>query len=236
MVLMRKCRWLRPSIYATVLTLALTCACSRRLSLGGSEGTGQSDARDLPFHGDAEAGSPGESASHPAVPDQRENSSALPFNSSSPILPAGTLLTVQLEKPLTISRPDGGRTFLAAIAEPVTVDGRTVIPRDAEVNGRVESARLSNTKHRTGYLRLTLDSIRVGDKLFPLPTSSLFARALISAPDDDPAKAPSLAHPTADRPGTIRLQQGRRFTFRLTAALDLSKSTPLEDKALSGTK
>src|SRR5579864_6937359 len=177
MLLMQKYRWLwSRSAYAALLALALTSACSRRLTLNSSDGTSQTDSRDLPFHGDTEAANPADGASHPAVPARDISSKTVPFNSSaSLVLPAGTLLTVRLENTLTSAKPLTGKTFVALVEEPVTIDGRTLIPRDAEVKGRVESARISSAKRRTGYLRLTLDSIQVAGKEIPLPTSSLFA-------------------------------------------------------------
>jgi hypothetical protein len=222
-----------------VLALILTSACSRRLSVGGDE-SGRSDSRDIPFHGDTNAGGPGEATSSPAVADERDASKPLPFNSSAlPVLPAGTLLTVRLENALTSSRPDGGKMFQAVVEEPVIVDGRTVIPRDAKVKGRVESARVSDTNRRSGYLRLALDSIRVGDKEIPLPTSSLFARGIIGSAGENSATPGSGARSISTRPRIVVLNKGRRLTFRLTAAVDLSKpelSRPSEDRAQSGTK
>ena len=240
MLLMPKYRWLRSGIYAMLLALALTSACSRRVALSSSDGAGQSDSRDLPFHGDTNAAASADAASHPEVPDRNTSSKAVPFKASaSPILPAGTLLTVRLENTLTSANPLAGKTFLAVFEEPVTIDGRTVIPRDAEVKGRVESARVSNAKRRTGYLRLTLDSIRIGDKQIALPTSSLFARGIIDrtdddATDDDSPTAASRARPVAAHPRVVRLNKGRPLTFRLTAAVDLSK--PTDDRPQSGTK
>jgi hypothetical protein len=237
MLRMRKCRWLRRRcVCATLLALTLTSACSRRLSLSG-DGTGRSDSRELPFHGDTNAGGPSEATSPPAVSDQRDSSKPLPFNSSAlPVLPAGTLLTVRLENTLTSSKSDAGKTFQAVVEEPVTVDGRTVIPRDAPVKGRVESARVSGTNRRSGYLRLALDSIRVGDKEMPLPTSSLFARGVIGTAGENSAMPGSAAHSIAARPQIVVLNKGRRLTFRLTAAVDLSRPTAADEKAQAGTK
>lgn len=234
MLLMRKCRWLRgPGLYATLLVLVLTAGCSRRLGLG-ADGTSQTDPHDLPFHGDADAAAAGEAASRPRVPDQRGTSSELPFDSSaSPILPAGTLLTVRLESPLASSRRDSGKTFVAAIDEPVMVDGRALIPQEAQVKGFIESARVSATNRRTGYLRLTLDSIRIGDKELPLPTSSLFARGIIDDAGDDSGTTASRLPQMAAQREVIRLRKGRLLTFRLTAALDLSKQAPVDAKAQS---
>jgi hypothetical protein len=234
MVLMPKCRRSR-SLCAALLALALASSCSRRMAIGDTNS--QSDSRALPFHGNADASAPGDPASHPEVPDQRDTSKGIPFNfSASAVLPAGTLLSVRLKNTLTSAMPDGPKTFLALVEEPVTIEGRTVIPRDAEVKGRVESARVSDARRKMGYLRLTLDSIRIGDKQFSLPTSSLFARGIIDSTNDDYAATGSRARPIAARPQVIRLKKGRPLTFRLTAAVDLNRPIPAADNAQSGTK
>jgi hypothetical protein len=238
MLRMQKYRRLRSRrVFAMLLALALTSSCARRVALNSSsDGAGQSDSRDLPFHGDQDTVGATGAVSHPRVPDQRDASSkALPFNTSaSALLPAGTLLTVRLESALTSASPDVGKTFRALVEEPVTIDGRTIIPRDAEVKGRVESSRVSIAKRRTGYLRLTLDSIRLGNKDIPLPTSSLFARGIIDTTRDDSPTSASPARPIAHSSEIIRLKKGRPLTFRLTAPVDLSK--PADDKPQSGTK
>ena len=227
MVLMPKCRWLPLlTICGLLLAVALAAACSRRLALSGADATGKTDSRDLPFHSDTDTAGP-EGKSQPSVPDQRDSSSrAISFNSTAThVLPPGTLLTVRLENPLTSAKANTGKPFLALVNEPVTVEGRTLIPADAEVKGRVESSRVFNPKRRTGYLRLTLESIRIGDKQLSLPTSSLFARGTIDTEN---------AASTGASSRIIRLKQGRSLTFRLTAPVDLSKAT--EEKAQSGTR
>jgi hypothetical protein len=80
------------------------------------------------------------------------------------------------------------------------VEGNTLIPRDAVVSGRVESARTSKIRPDRGYVRLSLDSVQVDGLAVPVETASLFARHL-PASDADSA--------------TIRLEKGRRLTFRL---------------------
>ena len=237
MLPVQKCRWLRRRyLCAALLALTLTSACSRRLNVAG-DGASGSDSRDLPFHSDTNAGASGEATSPPTVSDQGDTSKPLPFNSSArQVLPAGTLLTVRLENALTSSRPDTGKIFQAVVEEPVTVDGRTVIPRDAQVKGRVESARISDTNRRTGYLRLTLDSIRVGDKEIALPTSSLFARGIIGTADENSVASGSRSRSVEADPRIVRLNRGRRLTFRLTAAVELGKPTVADEKAQAGTK
>jgi hypothetical protein len=235
MFLMPKHRWLQRRCWcAALLALALFSGCSRRVTVNA--GASQSDSRDLPFHSDSDPASTTDATSHPGVPDRDTSGKAVPFRApASAALPAGTLLSVRLENTLTSAQPLAGKTFQAVVEEPVVVSGVTVIPRDAEVKGTVESARISTVKHRRiGYLRLTLDSIRLGDKEISLPTSSLFARGIItSATQDSSAGADETQFTPSAR--IVRLNKGRDLTFRLTAAVDLGKA-PADEKAQSGTK
>ena len=229
MFLMRKFRrW--PGLALLVLCLISAAGCSRRVALNGSPAAHDSDTRDLPFHSDAEAVSP--DAARPGVPNPHEaiSKGGVPFNSPDPgLLPPGTLLTVRLEGSLTGSRATIGKPFHGRVEEPVVVDGRTVIPRDAEVKGRVESARLPKPDGHGGYLRLTLDSIHVDDKEVPLVTSSLFARGVLVDADD----SGTAARPSPDRKSAIRLKKGRPLTFRLISRLDVGSSAE-EEKPQSG--
>jgi hypothetical protein len=52
-------------------------------------------------------------------------------------LPAGTALRVKLETSLSSSSSQSGDSFSARVVEAVTLDGRTLIPRGATVQGRV---------------------------------------------------------------------------------------------------
>jgi hypothetical protein len=52
-------------------------------------------------------------------------------------LPAGTALRVKLETSLSTSSSQSGDSFSARVVEAVTLDGRTLIPRGATVQGRV---------------------------------------------------------------------------------------------------
>jgi hypothetical protein len=102
---------------------------------------------------------------------------------------------------------------------PIIVEGTTVISRGVPVKGRVESARASEVKRNSGYVRLTLDSMNIAGREVPLQTSSLFARGN-TVEIADPAGRGS-GYPTRDGPRTIRLKKGRRLTFRLTTPLEL---------------
>ena len=62
-------------------------------------------------------------------------------------------------------------TFEALVDEPVVVEGNKLVPRGHYCSGRVESARSSSVRRDRGYVRLALDSIRIGD--VDLPSSDL---------------------------------------------------------------
>jgi|HubBroStandDraft_1064217.scaffolds.fasta_scaffold01218_7 hypothetical protein len=193
--------------FCCVLSLSQGCARSEPqhptdAGLPGSE-------QGLPFHPDTDRNS----ASHAISPDPKIVG-GLPFQAGAHqhILPAGTLLTVQLEDSLSATRVRPGDTFTAFVAAPVTIDGDTLLQRGAAVSGRIESAQsqanrpgLASDLHYSGsgYLRLTLSAITVEDRQIAVQTSSLFARGPLQQANG------------------IQVQKGRRLTFRLTAPLAL---------------
>ena len=92
-------------------------------------------------------------------------------------------------------------SFEAVVEHPVVIQGNTLVPQGSSVSGHVESVFISEMEPRKGYVGLALDSIRIGDGDVPVQTSNLFARQT------------STKNSTASM---IRLERGRRLTFRLT--------------------
>jgi hypothetical protein len=174
-------------------------------------GVAQSDQPQVPFHD-------GDGKLSPASDSSRAQESGLPPETSLPFrdpqnLPAGTLLTVRLKNPISAEDPDANRTFQAVVDQPVVIEGNKLVPAGTLVSGRVESARASNLKRNSGYLRLTLDSIDLAGTKLPMQTSSLFVSGNAGQP-----RTPQ--GPPADQPSAIiRLEKGRRLVFRLTEPL-----------------
>ena len=109
----------------------------------------------------------------------------------------------------------GGDSFEAVVDQPIVVDGNTLIPRGASVAGRVQSSGVSKGKSAGGYLRLALQSLRVGDSEVPVETASLFAREF----------------PQTDAAGSsVRLEKGRRLTFRLSQGAYISPQVGHPDR------
>ena len=196
------------------LALGVGFACARSEPLHPEGAAGPTVAKQLPFHagteGFAESGNNAASLAN-------ASSSGLPFLPAARgrILPAGTLLTVQLEHSLSASNVHDGDVFEAAFPAPLIVDGDTLIERGTEVTGRVESARF---RQGSGYVRLTLSAITLEGGPVSLQSSSLFARGrtkqVAVANGGNSSKRDS---------GAVRVQKGRRLTFRLTAPVRLEE-------------
>jgi len=179
-----------------VLALLVTAACYRPTTVPAD---GASAANPVPFQASRDGDSESDASS-----DSGAGAANLPFRETE-ALPAGTLLSVRLVDPLSVEVPTAKEPFEAILDEPVVIDGSTLIPRGATVFGRVQAARVSKLKPDRGYVRLGLESIHIGKADVAIQTASLFARQTSSSPDVSP----------------IRLEKGRRLTFRLTEEVPL---------------
>jgi hypothetical protein len=140
-----------------------------------------------------------------------KETSALPFRAGpqSRTLPSGTLLTVQLEDTLSTAKVRASDTFQASVAAPLALEGNSFVERGTVATGHVESVR-SNAG--SGYFQLTLTAITLQGRPLALQTSSLFARGTLHQADG------------------VRLQKGRRLTFRLTSPVTLNDPNSLANR------
>lgn len=196
------------AIALLLLPICLEAACSRPV-VSTADGTAPADQHQVPFRG-GDGGTQGNPAPQTAQNKGAKAEPDLPFR-DLPSLPAGTLLIVRLKNSVSADNSGGSGTFEAVVDEPVSIDGNTLVPRGANVAGRVESARSSGLK-RNGYVRLALDSIDIGGKDLPLQTSSVLARGNAHVSDA------SLA--------LITLEKGRRLTFQLAEPVYVALQQP----------
>jgi hypothetical protein len=199
---------------ALVLATVFSLACNRLGAAGGQEKT--ASGRNLPFH----PGSGPDVATDSATDGEGSSPGSkdgLPFHSSSHhrILPSGTLLTVRLERSLDSAEVHPGDPFAAVVAEPIMIEGDTVVARNVAVTGAIESSQEASAQSNAGYIRLTLNAMTIDGKRLPLQTSSLFARGA-AAPSGNQASLSG-----------IRLAQGRRLTFRLAVPASLDGQEPI---------
>ena len=221
----------RTRIHLSVTAIVLAClafgpACARQ---GGSQHTGAN----LPASEEAPPFQQGQnlaSGEHTlAIPQDSKPATALPFHATqSRILPSGTFLTVKLDRSLVPEKVHAGDTFLASVAGSILVDGRTVIDSGTQVTGQIEAAHASSSRlgratnsgsgSGKGYVQMTLTGIVVEGKQLPLQTASLFARG--TSPQSN---LYSRQIETNIQSGTVRVQKGRRLTFRLIAPITVDE-------------
>jgi len=209
-------------IVGLVLGLSLTQSCARSEPSRPGDAASEVSEQKLPFHPSTDQAAAGEGA-HPAVspdpnsPDANslnpKTTAAAPFASRAHVLPSGTLLTVQLKNSLSTTDVRGGDTFTASVMAPLAIDGDSLVEPGAVATGRVESVR---SQAGSGYFQLRLSALSVEGRQLALQTSSLFTRGTSQPPDG------------------LRVQKGRRLTFRLTSPVTLNEPKSLANRQSPG--
>jgi BON domain len=105
-------------------------------------------------------------AQAPAPPEEKPKPQPI-------IVPAGTALTVTVDQALSSKNSQDGQSFLATLAQPVTVHGKTAIPKGSSVTGTVITAKEKGKIKGEGQLSLALASITIRGKNYPIQTGAL---------------------------------------------------------------
>jgi hypothetical protein len=94
--------------------------------------------------------------------------------STKPVtIPEGTSLRVVLDQSISSKDARSGDSFNATVVEPVVIQGKTVVPRDAHVKGHVVDAQASGRLQTPARLALALDSVEVNGKSYDLQSSTV---------------------------------------------------------------
>ncbi len=89
------------------------------------------------------------------------------------VAPAGTALRVRLNSSIDTARFRPGDRFTGTVASPVVVEGRTLIPRGAKVDGIVRSSSPSGRFKGRAVLAIALDSIEIDGAMTRVVTDSV---------------------------------------------------------------
>jgi len=181
---------------ALALAVCFTVACNRP---PGVPNTAPSTAQNLPF--DRQPSSTGLSPAHPSNPAMH--------------IPGGTSITVRLTHTLSSASARSGDSVEATLDDPIVVDQQTLLSQGVSVGVNVLEVKPSAGADNPGYLRITLVSVNINGKSFPIETSSIFAKAS----RHDQRSVPGGAQESAATDITFRPE--RRLTFHLTQAVDL---------------
>ncbi|MGA9585361.1 MAG: BON domain-containing protein [Terracidiphilus sp.] len=88
------------------------------------------------------------------------------------VVPAGTVLTVRLVQSLSSKTSQAGGTFSATMANPITIDGKTVIPQGSKAFGIVRDAKKAGKFKGGAVLSLGLTSIIVDGQHYNIATDN----------------------------------------------------------------
>jgi hypothetical protein len=86
------------------------------------------------------------------------------------IIPEGTVVTIRLGETLSSKSSSAGQGFAATVAEPVAVNGKTVIEKGANARGSVVDAKSMGHFKGGALLEVKLDSVTIDGKETPVNT------------------------------------------------------------------
>src|SRR5271165_7388052 len=125
------------------------------------------DIRSLRFDSDAQGASPLVPSKQPSVPSSIENNEVAK-TSPSVTIPAGTRISVRTIDSIDSTKDRVGYRFQASLEEPLWVDGNMVVPKGADVYGRLEESKETGTFTGRSELKLDLTGIVVNGQTLPL--------------------------------------------------------------------
>ncbi len=88
-------------------------------------------------------------------------------------IPEGTVVTIRLGETLSSKSSSTGQGFAATVAEPVTVNGKTVIEKGANARGSVVDAKAMGHFKGGALLEVKLDSVTIDGKETPVNTGMI---------------------------------------------------------------
>lgn len=89
------------------------------------------------------------------------------------VIPRGTGLRVRIDESVDTKRNRAGDEFRASLAEPVVVEGRTVVPKGTPFLGHVTESNASGRLEGRAVLAVTLDSFELAGRKYPVHTGSI---------------------------------------------------------------
>jgi hypothetical protein len=90
-----------------------------------------------------------------------------------PMIPAGTPLNVRLDQSLGTKHDATGERFYASLADPVVMNGHTLLPVGTRFSGLITESKQSGNVKGRAVLAVRLDSFEWHGREYPIDTSSI---------------------------------------------------------------
>jgi hypothetical protein len=130
---------------------------------------GVADIHSLRFDSDAQGTSPYVPSKQPSAPSaigEEEVAKSL----FSVTIPAGTRISIRTMNAIDSTRHRAGYRFQASLEQPLWVDGKMVVPKGADVYGRLDESKETGTFAGRSQLKLQLTGIVVNGQTLPIVT------------------------------------------------------------------
>jgi hypothetical protein len=105
------------------------------------------------------------------------NGQAAPAPPAEVSIPAGTSLAIRVDQSISVKHSRAGDTFTGEVTEPIAAsDGSVLVPKLAQVRGRIDEAHRRGHFKGASVLELRLTSIRLQGRDYPIETADLAER------------------------------------------------------------
>ena len=148
-------------LMAVLVVLLLAC--------GKSPSNQTAEKPATPMPGYAASGTPTTRAAIPGA----TTPGALPITASATTVPAGEHIVIRLGETISSKRNNSGDSFSGTVAQPVSVNGRVVIPQGATAAGTVTEAKPLGRFKGGAVLRIVLNSVNVNGKNYNIETAAI---------------------------------------------------------------
>jgi len=129
------------------------------------------DVRSLRFDSEAQGASPSVPSKPPNVPSSIEaENNEVAKSAPSVTIPAGTRISVRTIDSIDSTKDRVGFRFQASLEQPVWVDGNMVVPKGADVYGRLDESKETGTFAGRSQLKVQLTGIVVNGQTVALVT------------------------------------------------------------------
>jgi hypothetical protein len=87
------------------------------------------------------------------------------------VIPAGTVLNVRLDQPISSKTNKTGDPFQASVSSPIVIQGKTIVPTGARAAGTVTDAKDAGRFKGAASLTLALNTVAIGGRQYKVQTA-----------------------------------------------------------------